>query len=80
MPVSFSLLKVQDQGPGIPRARLSRLFEAYSPGRKSGVSGLGLGLYIAKGVVEAHGGSLRAESRPGEGSTFFVSLPVAAPG
>ena len=46
--------------------------------RGSGIAGLGLGLYIAKGVVEAHGGRLRAESTPGETTTFRLTLPLAA--
>jgi signal transduction histidine kinase len=44
--------------------------------RGSGVPGLGLGLYIAKGVVQAHGGRLWAESTPGETTTFHVALPI----
>jgi signal transduction histidine kinase len=40
--------------------------------------GLGLGLYIAKHIVEAHGGRVEVSSRPGQGSTFLVDLPVAA--
>jgi PAS domain S-box-containing protein len=70
-------VQVKDAGLGIPPDRLERIFERF--GRAHGVSygGLGLGLSIAKGIVERHGGRIWAESsgRPGEGSTFHVVLP-----
>ena len=68
-------LSVADTGPGIPLEQLARVFGRYvrSPGELR--RGSGLGLYIAKGIVEAHGGRIRAESRPGVGSTFRFTLP-----
>lgn len=73
-------IAVQDQGIGIPPEDVPHIFDRFhrasnvDPRR---VSGLGLGLYIARAIVEAHGGRLRLESAPGEGSTFTVILPIA---
>jgi K+-sensing histidine kinase KdpD len=69
---------VVNRGKGIPKEELPRIFTRF--GRTtgthgSGVSGLGLGLYIARGLVEAHGGHMWAESVPGETTTFNFSLP-----
>jgi PAS domain S-box-containing protein len=71
---------VRDRGPGIPLEDVPKLFDRfYQAGRaRAKRSGLGLGLYIAKGFVEAHGGQIRVETAPGEGSTFHVWLPAAA--
>lgn len=73
-------LAVRDRGIGIPTQDLERIFgrfeQAISP-RSYG--GLGLGLYIARQIVDAHGGTIRAESQPGAGSTFIVELPVEPP-
>ena len=70
---------VTDRGPGIPPEELPRLFERYFRGvvgRERG-EGVGLGLYITRRLVEAHGGRIWVESRLGVGSTFCFSLPVA---
>jgi len=69
---------VSDTGPGIPAEQLPHLFNRYWQARKRSQEGTGLGLYIAKGIVEAHGGQLWVESHPGAGSTFFFTLPVSA--
>jgi two-component system sensor histidine kinase HydH len=66
---------VTDSGPGIPPETLSRIFDPYFT-TKTG--GLGLGLTIARRIVEAHRGSLEAESQPGRGTTFRVRLPRGA--
>ena len=68
---------VHDVGKGIPAAELPRLFNKFFRGSEGGrPSGSGLGLYIARGLVEAHGGRLIAQSRLGEGSTFTFTLPT----
>jgi signal transduction histidine kinase len=71
-------LAVRDRGPGIAPADLPHLFERFFRGdRGCGGPGLGLGLFISRRLVEAHGGRIGVESRPGEGSTFRVELPPA---
>jgi signal transduction histidine kinase len=77
-----AVVSVVDQGDGIPPEELPRLFHRFTRGRagpKADVSGLGLGLYIARLMVEAHGGRIRAESEVGKGSTFWFSLPMGEP-
>lgn len=69
-------LSVRDDGIGMEKAELSRIFERFyqaDPSRSG--EGAGLGLSMAESIVGAHGGSIRAESEPGRGSTFFVTLP-----
>jgi signal transduction histidine kinase len=71
---------VADTGPGIPPEHLPRLFERFyrvDRARSRGEGGTGIGLAIARSVVEAHGGRIWAESEPGKGSTFTFELPVA---
>lgn len=70
---------VKDTGPGIEQADLPHLFEGFWQARKSDRRGVGLGLAIAKGLVEAHGGAINVASTVGKGSTFSFSLPAAAP-
>jgi two-component system sensor histidine kinase KdpD len=70
------VISVSDRGPGFPTESTERLFEKFyrGDGRKTG--GLGLGLSIARGFVEAHGGKLAAENRDGGGARFTMHLPV----
>jgi PAS domain S-box-containing protein len=71
------VVSVTDTGPGIPQEHLSKIFERFwqTPGTKQ--KGSGLGLSIAKGIVEAHGGTIWAESQSGKGSSFCFTMPVA---
>jgi signal transduction histidine kinase len=69
-------LTVSDTGPGIPPEVLPRIFDPYFTTRPGG---LGLGLTIARRIVEAHRGAIEVESRPGEGARFRVLLPRLAP-
>jgi len=69
---------VTDSGPGIASEDLERLFEKFWQRRHADRRGVGLGLAIARGIVEAHGGRIWAESSVGTGSTFFFSLPAVA--
>jgi len=72
------VLSVQDTGIGIPAEDLDRIFERfYKIDRARSGGGTGLGLAIAKHIVQAHGGQIWAESREGQGSTFYFTLPVA---
>ena len=71
---------VSDTGAGIPSEHLPRLFERFyraDPARARGDGGTGIGLAIARSVVEAHGGQIKAESEPGHGSVFTFDLPAA---
>ena len=69
----FVQLEVSDRGRGIAPEHLERIFEPYFSTRKEG---MGLGLAITRLIVEEHNGSIRVESRPGEGTTFFIRLPL----
>ena len=69
---------VADSGSGIAPDHLPRIFERYWQGRPSGAFGAGLGLYIARGIVEAHGGRISAQSSPGVGTTVRFTVPLAA--
>jgi len=72
------LIVVEDSGPGIPPEQLDHVFDRYWRGRASH-DGTGLGLYIAKGIVLAHGGSIWAEAAASGGSKFCFTLPLANP-
>jgi chemotaxis family two-component system sensor kinase Cph1 len=68
---------VSDTGPGIPVHQLANVFDRYWQARRSDQEGSGLGLFIAKGIVEAHGGRIWAEAHLGSGATFAFILPSA---
>lgn len=68
---------VSDEGPGIPEDSMSRVFTRFWRGSKRG--GTGLGLYIVKGIVEAHGGAITVGRAPAGGAQFRFSLPVGTP-
>lgn len=71
--VRFTVL---DNGPGIGPDQLAHVFEPYWSGARTSREGTGLGLFIAKGIIEAHGGRLWAESAPGKGSAFHFTVPL----
>jgi two-component system, OmpR family, sensor histidine kinase KdpD len=73
-----AIARVVDHGPGIPSEELEHVFEPFYRGVGAARSGAGLGLSIARGFVEANGGRIWAESRPGQGATFAIALPTAA--
>ncbi|HLM56504.1 MAG TPA: ATP-binding protein, partial [Pyrinomonadaceae bacterium] len=66
---------IADRGPGMDEKTAARIFEPFFTTKKKGT---GLGLAIAKQIVEQHGGTIRAESRPSEGTRFIIDLPLAA--
>jgi signal transduction histidine kinase len=67
---------VSDDGPGMSETELSRVFDKFVRGRASAPAGTGLGLYIAKQVVDAHGGTIEATSEEGHGATVAFTLPL----
>ena len=69
---------ISDTGPGISREDLPHIFDRFWQARRVRRGGVGLGLAISKGIVDAHGGSIWAESCAGVGTTFFFTLPVAS--
>jgi len=70
-------IKIADHGEGIPLEDRERIFDKfYRVQRPDNVSGTGLGLSISKGIVEAHGGSIRAENRRSGGALFTISVPL----
>ena len=68
---------VADHGAGIAGESLERIFDKFVRGRGESVSGTGLGLYISRQIIDAHGGRVWAESPPGEGAVFRFALPLA---
>jgi two-component system sensor histidine kinase KdpD len=71
------VIEVLDHGEGIAPGAEERIFESFATSRTQGPSqGIGLGLAICKGFVEAHGGTIRAENRPGGGAVFRLAVPI----
>jgi two-component system sensor histidine kinase KdpD len=72
------VLRVRDQGPGIPERDRERVFQKFyrRNGSKNQIPGTGLGLYIAREIIRTHGGDVWIEGQPGAGSEFCVSLPI----
>jgi two-component system, OmpR family, sensor histidine kinase KdpD len=73
------LMRVVDQGPGIPLPEQERIFAPFYRGPDAAGQGSGLGLAIVRGLVEANGGRVHVESLPGQGTSFVVELPLPAP-
>ncbi|HIW33316.1 MAG TPA: cell wall metabolism sensor histidine kinase WalK [Candidatus Paenibacillus intestinavium] len=77
--IDYAIISVQDSGIGIPPEQLEQIFDRNyrydQPGVEKGVEGNGLGLAICREIVQAHGGTVRAESDGKTGSIFYVSLP-----
>lgn len=72
-----TFLYIADDGPGIPEKHLDNLFERFYrvPERSAGVRGTGLGLFICKQIINAHGGNLTVESKPNKGTVFCIQIP-----
>jgi two-component system OmpR family sensor kinase len=74
---TWAVVTVQDKGTGIPAEILPQIFTRFARGKST--HGLGLGLYLARGIAEAHKGTLTVESKLGTGATFRLALPVPMP-
>jgi two-component system sensor histidine kinase KdpD len=75
------IVSVTDRGPGIPEEEQSRIFEKFyrAEASRHQIPGAGLGLVIAREIIQVHGGEIWVESQPGQGSTFRFSLPTLSP-
>jgi two-component system NtrC family sensor kinase len=71
-----AVIEVTDDGEGMPREALDRIFEPFFTTKDEG-KGVGLGLAVVYGIVEAHGGRIEVRTTPGQGTTFEVTLPLA---
>jgi two-component system, OmpR family, sensor histidine kinase KdpD len=71
-------VRVVDRGPGVPASERAAIFEPFHSGRGDGKDGVGLGLAISKGFVEANGGELRLQADAADGTAFAVSFPLVA--
>jgi signal transduction histidine kinase len=73
-----AVIRVSDQGPGVPADKRERIFEPFYrlPGASERDGGVGLGLALVKSIAERHGGSVRCEDNPGGGASFVVELPI----
>jgi signal transduction histidine kinase len=75
-----AVASVRDHGLGVLHDQQSKVFERFYPTTNAGSrprNGLGLGLFLARSIVERHGGRIWVESRQGQGSTFYFALPLA---
>jgi signal transduction histidine kinase len=73
-----ALIKVIDDGPGIDPEHLERIFQRFFrvPETRMSVRGSGLGLYICRKIINAHQGTIKAESEIGKGTTFYITIPL----
>lgn len=71
-------IEVKDSGPGLAKEELTKVFDQFWQAQKTATLGAGLGLSIAKGIVQAHGGKIWVESDLGSGSTFIFTIPLSA--
>jgi signal transduction histidine kinase len=75
--LEHAIIVIEDKGKGIEKADLSRIFERFERATQTEISGLGLGLFIVKKIIEAHHGSIKLESQVGLGSSFIINLPMS---
>ncbi|MBF0160384.1 MAG: hypothetical protein HQL58_12770 [Magnetococcales bacterium] len=71
----YAIIRIRDKGPGIPIGEEQRIFEKFSHGKSGGDQGIGLGLAICKGVIQAHGGSIELVHGEKRGAEFCIMLP-----
>lgn len=71
----YKVITISDTGEGMPQDTLQRIFDPFFSTKEVG-QGTGLGLYVVYGIIKEHKGAIRVESTPGEGTTFFIRLPL----
>ena len=76
-PAGGVVIRISDSGSGVPEEQLGKLFDPFFTTK--GTGGTGLGLSVSYGIVQAHGGTITAESEPGKGTTFIIRLPEYDP-
>jgi signal transduction histidine kinase len=69
------IISITDRGPGIPEARIKEIFQRFAASEPLRAGGLGVGLYISKSIIEAHGGKMSLDSYPDKGTTIRIELP-----
>lgn len=77
LPLDSVRIEVRDTGTGMDEQTQARIFEAFFSTKQQ--RGTGLGLWVSHGIVQGHGGTLKVRSKPGQGTTFVIALPVAGP-
>lgn len=75
----YLVLTVADEGPGLPPEVLPRVFDKFYRAPNARAGGIGLGLSIVKGLVEAQGGQVMVANRPGGGAAFTIQIPLGQP-
>jgi two-component system sensor histidine kinase KdpD len=73
------VVELSDRGPGLPAGSEEKIFDKFFRGAHTGIGGVGLGLAICRGIVQAHDGTIAAANRPGGGATFRIRLPRLTP-
>ena len=72
------VIKISDSGSGIKEEHIEKIFDSFFTTKKDSVKGVGLGLSVCYGFVKDHGGDIQVVSKPGEGATFIITLPIAS--
>ena len=71
------LITLSDTGPGIKEEHIEKIFDSFFTTKKDSVKGVGLGLSVCYGFIKDHGGDIQVVSKPGDGATFIITLPIS---
>jgi signal transduction histidine kinase len=77
LPFDSVRIEVRDTGTGMDEETQARIFEAFYSTKQQ--RGTGLGLWVSHGIVQGHGGTMKVRSKPGQGATFIIALPISGP-